>query len=260
MERLVTALAAVKGREADLDARIAREAPLPEGFVDAESFLRAFEEGSGGSRGGEGRDPRPGRTQARDGGWGRRRWPTSPRRSLPCSCRDAEETFQAELRRAEALDRLLARSAELLRTSDNDGFLRDERSAFRHDQGDDRRPARGHRDGRSRPRGSSGTISVVGAALRGHEGHAGACAAPRHGLLFPRRCRRFHAPGRSAGGHGPGPAEGRGGSPEDIRPRRVSSSSSRATRQWRSCSAETLFRSVQEQGGRQGHPPSLPLP
>lgn len=121
LERLVTALAAVKGREADLDARIAREAPLPEGFADAESFLRAFEKAQADLA--EARAEIRGleeRKRALEDGAAALGNQSSE--ELAVQLRDAEEFFQAELRRAEALDRLQARSAELLRTTDNEVY------------------------------------------------------------------------------------------------------------------------------------------
>jgi exonuclease SbcC len=121
LEKLVTTLAAVKGREGNLGARIASEAPLPEGFTDAESFLRAFEKMQ--------TDLAEARVEVR-GLEERKRaleqgseaLGNQSSEELAVLLKEAKESFDSELHRAEALDRLLARSAGLMRTSDNAVF------------------------------------------------------------------------------------------------------------------------------------------
>ncbi len=118
VEKLVTSLAAVKGRQADLDARIARSTAVPDGFPGAEAFLAAFEkaqEDLGDAKahlaGLKGRKHEM-EKEAEAPGY-------QSAEELAVQLQDARESFDAELRRAEALDRLLARSAALMRTSDN---------------------------------------------------------------------------------------------------------------------------------------------
>jgi len=121
VEKLIGSLALLKGRESDLDQRLARSAPVPEGFSDAEAFLAVFgntQEDLGeakaqlaGLRGRKREMEReaeaPGHQSAEE---------------LEAQLQDARDSFEEELRRAEALDRLLARSSALTRTSDNAVF------------------------------------------------------------------------------------------------------------------------------------------
>ncbi|MGO9308951.1 MAG: AAA family ATPase [Spirochaetia bacterium] len=118
VEKLVTSLSVVKGREADLLARIARAAAVPEGFADAEAFLAAFEKAREDFAD----------AKARLAGLKARKQEMEKEGEAPgyqsaeelaVQLQDAHESFDAELRRAEAMDRLVARSAALMRTSDN---------------------------------------------------------------------------------------------------------------------------------------------
>jgi exonuclease SbcC len=121
LERLIGSLAVLKGRESDLDQRLARSTPVPEGFTDADDFLAVFEKTQedlgeakaalaglkGQKREMEREAEAPGYQSAEE---------------LAVQLQDARDSFDGDLRRAEALDRLLTRSAALMRTSDNAVF------------------------------------------------------------------------------------------------------------------------------------------
>ena len=120
-EKLVFALAAAKGREGDLDAAISRQAPLPAGSSDAEAFLQEFEKAkadlSHAKEDMRGLEERKRALEKESEAWG-----NQSAEELAVRLRDAEEAFEAELHRAEALERVLVRSTELLRTSDSTVF------------------------------------------------------------------------------------------------------------------------------------------
>ena len=120
-EKLVLALAAAKNREGDLDAAISRQAPLPEGSSDAEAFLQSFEKAKDDlARTKEdirGLEERKRALEKESEAWG-----SQSAEELAVRLRDAQEAFESELHRAEALERVLVRSTELLRTSDSTVF------------------------------------------------------------------------------------------------------------------------------------------
>jgi exonuclease SbcC len=121
LEKLVSALAVVKGREADLEGRIAREVPIPQGFADAESFLAGFEKAQAGVA--EKRAEIRGLAERKRAlEQGADTLGNQSSEELEVQLKEARDSFEAELHRAEALDRLLARSAGLMRTSDNTVF------------------------------------------------------------------------------------------------------------------------------------------
>jgi exonuclease SbcC len=116
---LAAALGAANGRVSDCAARIERAAPLPAGFADAASFLKAFEEAqaAAGNAAAELRVLEE-RKRALEQAALRDNPTAQSAEELGTQATDAAETFQAELRRAEALDRIAARSAALLGPSD----------------------------------------------------------------------------------------------------------------------------------------------
>jgi exonuclease SbcC len=121
LEKLIGSLAVVKGRESDLDQRLARSTPVPEGFTDADSFLSVFEKTQEDL--GDAKAELAGlKGQKRE----MEREAEAPEyqsaEELKVQLQDARDSFEEELRRAEALERLLARSAGLMRTSDNTVF------------------------------------------------------------------------------------------------------------------------------------------
>jgi exonuclease SbcC len=108
----------IKGREGELDQRLARAAPVPEGFPSADAFLAAFErtqEELGDAKaelaGLKGQKREMDREAEAPG--------YQSAEELKAQLQDARDSFEGELRRAEALDRLLERSRTLMRTSDN---------------------------------------------------------------------------------------------------------------------------------------------
>ncbi len=117
LDKLVRSLAAAKGKEDALRARISGAHALPAGFSDAESFLRAVEKAL------EDMGKLQGRRdvlseQARNLGDKAADWDGQSAEELAAQVSDAQEAFEAELRRAEALDRVAERSAALLRSTD----------------------------------------------------------------------------------------------------------------------------------------------
>ena len=117
LDKLVRSLAAAKGREDALLSRISSAHALPEGFSDAESFLGAVakaQEDLGNLQ--RRRDVLSERAHNLEDQAGE--WEGQSAEELGAQVSDAEETFAAELRRAEALDRVTERSAALLASTD----------------------------------------------------------------------------------------------------------------------------------------------
>ena len=117
VEALVLALAAAKGREAEIQAGIARAQALPAGFADAASFLAAVEKDQEaladlkGKRGVLQEKLRNLEAQSTE-------WEGQSAEELGARVADLEEAFKAELRRAEALDRVEKKSTALLSSTD----------------------------------------------------------------------------------------------------------------------------------------------
>jgi exonuclease SbcC len=109
-DRLLAGLASAKGQEVDLAAAIGRSAALPDGFPDTDEFLRAYEKARAdlaecAAEVGHLR----GRKEELDKGA-----PPLSAEEIALQVKDAEDAFDSELRRAQALDRLHAHSEELL--------------------------------------------------------------------------------------------------------------------------------------------------
>ena len=117
LEKLVLSLAAAKGREGDLQARISRARALPAGFSDAESFLAAVEKAQA-DLGELQRRHDVLAERARNLEEQAREWGGQSAEELGAQVSDAQEAFDAVLRRAEALDRVAQRSAALLGSTD----------------------------------------------------------------------------------------------------------------------------------------------
>jgi exonuclease SbcC len=117
LDKLVLSLAAAKGKEGDLQDRISRARALPPGFSDAETFLGAVEKAQAdlaslrGKRGVLEEKARNLEEQAKE-------WEGQSAEELGAQVSDLEDAFKAELRRAEALDRVAERSAALLDSTD----------------------------------------------------------------------------------------------------------------------------------------------
>ena len=110
MEKLLTALAVLKGREKELSARLEHAAPLPPGYSEAGVFLEAWDRAQMESvrlaeelRGLEERKM----SLQQDA-------PELTPEELTVQVREADQGFDGALHRAQALDRLLARSGALL--------------------------------------------------------------------------------------------------------------------------------------------------
>ncbi|HET6452379.1 MAG TPA: AAA family ATPase [Spirochaetia bacterium] len=117
LDKLVLQLAEARGREAELQARIAAGRALPAGFVDAEAFLAAVEK----ARSDLGKaEVRRGELSVTARGLEEqsREWGGQSAEELAVQVSDAEEAFAAELRRAEALDRVARQSEALLGSTD----------------------------------------------------------------------------------------------------------------------------------------------
>jgi exonuclease SbcC len=113
-ESLMMALAGVLQTEARLASGIDSAAPLPAGFADPASFLKAFDQAQAdlAERTAELRGldaQKSGLEQAA---------PTQSAEELGTQAKDAGEVFEAELRRAQALDRIHAASTRLLAASE----------------------------------------------------------------------------------------------------------------------------------------------
>ncbi len=114
-ESLMTELAAAMGREAELASLIERAAPLPSGFADPASFLEAFDEAQIelAERAAELRGLDVQKTTLAEAA------PAQSAEELGTQAKDAKEVFEAELRRAQALDRIHAGSTRLLAASES---------------------------------------------------------------------------------------------------------------------------------------------
>jgi len=119
LDKLVLSLAAAKGREGDLLARISRASALPAGFPDAEAFLGAVGKAQKDLGELQGRRDvlaeRARNLEEQAGEWG-----GQSSEELGAQVASAEEAFEAELRRAEALDRVAERSTALLGSTTGD--------------------------------------------------------------------------------------------------------------------------------------------
>ena len=118
LDKLVLALAAAKARETELRDRISRSHALPPGFTDAETFLgtvKKAEEGLAALAERRLRLEDRVRVLEKDA----EGWESQSAEELGAQVSDLEEKFRAELRRAEALDRVEKRSTALLGTTDS---------------------------------------------------------------------------------------------------------------------------------------------
>jgi exonuclease SbcC len=113
-------LGVAKGREAELTARIRGAAPVPPGFPDAASFLEAFDEAQA-EAAGSAAELRvlEERKRALEQAALRENPSGQSAEELGAQAKDATETFATALRRAEALDRIAARTTALLEASDS---------------------------------------------------------------------------------------------------------------------------------------------
>jgi exonuclease SbcC len=120
LDKLVVSLAASKGKESDLQSRIARSRALPAGFADTDSFLAAVEKAQIDL--GELRSRRDLLAEKASNleEQPAKEWGGQSAEELVAQVSDAEEAYTAELRRAEALDRVAQRSAALLGSTDGD--------------------------------------------------------------------------------------------------------------------------------------------
>jgi exonuclease SbcC len=117
LDKLVRSLAAAKSKEDILLAKISGAHELPEGFADVESFLAAVQKAQDDLGKFQGRrDVLSERAHNLEGQADQ--WDGQSAEELAVQVSDAEETFAAELRRAEALDRISERSAALLASTD----------------------------------------------------------------------------------------------------------------------------------------------
>ena len=117
LEKLVLSLARAKGMEGDLQARISRARALPAGFSDAEAFLGAVEKAQTDLAELLRRHDVLAE-RARNLEEQAREWGGQSAEELGAQVSDAQEAFEAVLRRAEALDRVAQRSAALLGSTD----------------------------------------------------------------------------------------------------------------------------------------------
>ncbi|MGD0724577.1 MAG: AAA family ATPase [Spirochaetia bacterium] len=101
-EKLLDRLAGAKNRESGLVDKLSRSSPLPEGFSDAESFLRAFE--SAQKKLADLRVELKGLEGDKNALAARA--PDQSAEELAGQVKEAEETFRRELRRGEALERI----------------------------------------------------------------------------------------------------------------------------------------------------------
>ncbi len=120
MESLLLALGATTNRVAELSVRIEGAAPVPPGFPDAASFLKAFDEAQAeaAASAAELRVLEE-RKRSLEQAALRENPLAQSAEELGAQAKDAAETFATSLRRAEALDRIAARSTALLEASDS---------------------------------------------------------------------------------------------------------------------------------------------
>jgi exonuclease SbcC len=111
-------LSTARSREKELQAKIEACAPLPEGFADAEVFLREYDAAKESltdlkveRKGLETRKHELEKQQ-----------PDQTSEELAVRVKDAEEELQSEIRRGEALERIRTQAAELLRHSDSEVY------------------------------------------------------------------------------------------------------------------------------------------
>jgi DNA repair protein SbcC/Rad50 len=119
LEKLVLSLASAKGKEGDLQARISRASALPAGFTDADGFLRAVAKARA-DLGEQQRRHDVFAERARNLEEQAREWGGQSAEELSAQVANAQEAFDAELRRAEALDRVAERGTALLGSTNGD--------------------------------------------------------------------------------------------------------------------------------------------
>ena len=115
LEKIIGRLADARHAEKGISGRIARCAPLPDGFMDADSFLRAWEAAQG-----EAQSLRAEEIGLRERRFGlEARAPDQSSEELAGLLADSQGQLQAVLRRGESLERISRIAGELLGGSDS---------------------------------------------------------------------------------------------------------------------------------------------